>query len=77
MTKKNDGGPVFPREQGRTPEGTWNQSFETGMTLRDWFAGRALAGLTGNIGTNKWKIAKTVDEAYQYADAMLKEREKE
>ena len=35
----NDGGPAFPGEQGHTPSGSWNQTWEPGMTLRDWFAG--------------------------------------
>jgi hypothetical protein len=36
--KKEDGGPAFPHQ----PIG---EEF-TGMTLRDWFAGQALAGMT-------------------------------
>jgi len=45
-----------------------------GMTLRDWFAGQALAGLLSDpeIGG----IASTVEYAYKCADAMLKERDK-
>lgn len=50
-----------------------------GMTLRDWFAGQALAGClanthpvkSGNVGRNDYAFA-----AYAYADAMLAEREK-
>lgn len=39
--KKNDGGPAFPSAGLVTPAGI---AFE-GMSLRDWFAGQALAGL--------------------------------
>lgn len=47
-----------------------------GMTLRDYFAGQALIGLSGNPGN-----AKDLDEVawatYQMADAMIVERGKE
>jgi hypothetical protein len=36
-----DGGPAFPCEQGHGPDGTWNQTFDSGMTLRDYFARQA------------------------------------
>lgn len=36
---KDDGGPAFPTEQGFKPNGEWNQTYEPGMSLRDWFAG--------------------------------------
>lgn len=49
------------------------------MTLRDWFAGQALAGICANCdesGLNGWvhsdKLAASV--AYQFADAMLEAR---
>jgi hypothetical protein len=43
-----------------------------GMTLRDWFAGQALAGLLGkSMGVNPRSVA---DIAYLIADAMLKRR---
>jgi hypothetical protein len=49
-----------------------------GMTLRDWFAGQALAGLLAY-----WRLEplnessnRAVLVAYQFADAMLAERSK-
>ncbi len=36
-----DGGPAFPCEQSETQNGQWNQSFEPGMTLLDYFAAHA------------------------------------
>lgn len=65
MDQTNDGGPAFPGE-------TWGSK---GMSLRDYFAGQALAGMLCDIkcvGESEY-IAKW---AYRYADAMLAERQK-
>jgi hypothetical protein len=76
MSKTNDGGPVFPQsgaaayrwsEQGERP----GQLFESaGMSLRDWFAGQALIGMSGTNGMDD-----IAERAYLLADAMLKARE--
>jgi len=53
-----------------------------GMSLRDWFAGQALAGVlsagrTYPAGTSEAAIIDSVIEAaFQFADAMLTERAK-
>ena len=68
---KNDGGPAFPMSFGEGPS-------QEGMTLRDWFAGQALAGLA-SLPT---LTVKSLDDepysrvAYRLADAMLAERAK-
>lgn len=62
MTDKNDGGAAFPGEQGHIPDGTWNQTFDPGMSLRDWFAGQALPYCLAEFGGN-------ADEQRQYAEA--------
>ena len=41
---KPDGGSAFPCEQHETLNREWNQSFEPGMSLRDYFAAAALQG---------------------------------
>lgn len=45
--------------------------FENGMSLRDWFAGQALAGI---LAANNHRGTPSVDEAYKWADAMLERR---
>lgn len=64
--RDNDGGPAFPCE---TP----NEIF-SGMTLRDYFAAKAMQTLI--VETNLTSYAEVVDHAYQMADAMLAERSK-
>ncbi|MDI3492000.1 MAG: hypothetical protein PWP11_3277 [Thauera sp.] len=60
--------PAFPMV---LPE-TWD-SFQDGMTLRDWFAGQALAGMMADLSRDAYpyEIAKI---AYDTAEAMLAER---
>lgn len=56
----DDGGPAFP-----VPDTSG------GMSLRDWFAGQAMARIVHGRGMFH-AVAK---ESYQMADAMLKARE--
>ena len=46
---------------------------ESGMTLRDWFAGQALAGILAESASGSEEGIASV--AYAMADAMLKARE--
>jgi len=67
MSKKDDGGAAFPRQSG-----TIEMGGATGMSLRDWFAGQYIAG-------RRYPIEDWYEEAraaYEFADAMLKERAK-
>ena len=61
-THIKDGGPAFPILRSDQP----------GMTLRDWFAGQALAGLLANGGAQFWE--GDAQNAYAAADAMLAAR---
>lgn len=76
MSKQNDGGPAFP-DPGPADDSyvNWNH----GMSLRDYFAAQALIGILAarngflvDVGTTN-----AAPWAYQIADAMLAEREKD
>lgn len=73
MADNNDGGPAFPIIDGL------GDGFK-GLSLRDWFAGQALAAIiqadgAQYIGTLKYQ-AVNAKFAYEHADAMIAEREK-
>ena len=50
---------------------------ELGMTLRDWFAGQYLMGITADSKAYGIAREKVAELAYKMADAMLKERMKQ
>ena len=81
MSDLPDGGPAYPRIANLSVEKM------DGMTLRDYFAGQVLAGISASperlqalaeIACVQGQEARQVSAAvaYQYADAMLEEREK-
>ena len=93
MSNTNTGGPAFPQNtQIVAPAGqVLHQGFMGGMTLRDYFAAKAMAAI---IQSGKWgpqtadalhyeddqefvnnKASCLAEGAYQMADAMLKARE--
>lgn len=73
QSARKDGGPAFPRPAS------------TGMMLRDWFAGQALAGWSEThhgmayevrMAEGTGSIAESMAAAaYKIADAMLKARD--
>lgn len=68
----NDGGRAFPFAADYGPPAACG-----GMTLRDYFAGQALAGICGDgIPGSHHVASQTARDAYEYADAMLLERQK-
>jgi hypothetical protein len=66
MSNINNGGPAFPFD------GYYGETY--GMTLRDWFAGQALAGLIADPSRDG-SADDRARYAYAYADAMLRARE--
>jgi hypothetical protein len=68
MKEIDDGGPAFPIAETDKIHGSF------GMTLRDWFAGQALAGIMATNPQSKDECLAGV--AYNLADAMLLARSK-
>ena len=79
MTTKDNGGPAFPSDMLIGHAVTASKPF-SGMTLRDWFAGQALAGLAGrNFSDGSDFMHREGPEiaaewAYSFADAMIEAR---
>lgn len=73
LSKHPSGGPAFP-----VPMGTQHNQYAcgVGMTLRDWFAGQALAGLSVSDRFIRDADSNTAQAqwAYDLADAMLAAR---
>ncbi len=76
-TPRTDGGPAFPVVEPNHP----TPIILRGMTLRDYFAGQALAGIMAiaglsiikkKEGASDWEAI--AESAYTLADAMLAER---
>ena len=74
--KQNNGGPAFPQHgYERQDEKHWNseECGGTGLTLRDYFAAKVLAGRSAIPGTIDPDYEGKI--AYQLADAMLAARD--
>ena len=70
MTQKQTGGPAFP--------GVTENDTGEGMTLRDYFAGQALAGLCSDGSAGTYMSRNQVAEAcYRMGDAMIAARDAE
>jgi hypothetical protein len=85
MSNTNTGGPAFPFIDSASP------LEHPGMTLRDYFAAKAMQGLMAvpddqrygdradkSLTVDQWQrwcVTGLVEHAYRVADAMLKARE--
>ena len=91
MSERNDGGPVFPGTRTEMVKATIPDDSATsgtkdveqpaevtypGISLRDWYAGQALAGLSAIAIEAGLPTSRVVETAYAAADAMLAERSK-
>lgn len=64
----NDGGPAFPHDG--------QQNYTGGMTLRDYFAARAMqASMMHSLPCSATEMEGIARDCYYMADAMLKARE--
>ena len=76
----DDGGPAFPMPSGDEPRVNTTTHYNEGMSLRDWFAGKAIdsnmreAVEWYNAGTQCDVYARAASGAYRMADAMLAAR---
>ena len=71
---KKDGGPAFPH----TFDMVYGGNTRGGMSLRAYFAGKALQGLLANPVTRPGNVADTVvAAAVRCADALIAELERE
>ena len=71
---KSDGGWAFPAPAGI---GDGDNMFQPGMSLRDYFAGQALAGNLANhqLTWPKYPV-DLVEDCFKLADAMIAKRAK-
>lgn len=88
MIQRNDGGPAYACAATLYPDGSVKDCGSEGMSLRDYFAAKAMQGLLANPGgpiqangMNGWSLtnctgADVAMMAYAMADAMLAARER-
>ena len=81
---RNDGGPAFPAERMelvlilKGEPDQWHKVEYPGMTLRQYYAGQALAGNLANhqLTWPKYPV-DLVEDCFKLADAMIAERNRE
>jgi hypothetical protein len=78
MSEKINGGPAFPSPgvviPGLDPNARQQGAYE-GMTLRDYFAAKAMQGICAHPETLGLTMPSVATRSYEMADAMLKARE--
>lgn len=73
MSDKQTGGSAFPVSEVLNRNGETIQYPSEGMTLRDYFAAKAMQAFLTPGGSHEYK--REAEDAYKMADAMLKARE--
>lgn len=78
---RNDGGQAFPRPKFWDGDGNPDNDCEQGgMSLRDYFAAKALHGVLQNLADmnaeSRADLPRFARDCYKMADAMLAERAK-
>lgn len=71
---KNEGGQAFPRPCGQNL--IQINSGSEGMTLRDYFAAKALSGMLANPERRGGSESDWAEFAYKLSDAMIEARAK-
>jgi hypothetical protein len=70
MSDINTGGPMFPAPVTKPLE-----NYYPGISIRDYFAAKALQGMLAENGGGALANDKLADYAYNIADEMLRARE--
>jgi len=73
MNEQKHGGPAFPNSKQVGDV----QIKEVGMTLRDYFAAKAMQAVISNSNVKNVKNEDIASAAYKMAEAMLAERNEE
>ena len=74
---KPTGGQAFPTTPPSIDQRSGERfNSEEGMTMRQWYAGQALAGMISQALAVGFPISLTVKSAFEYADAMIEEENK-
>lgn len=71
----NDGGPAFPRPFSDDTECGLPCTDQEGMTLRDYFAAKAMQASFSDKLSSQEYLRLTAKWAYKMADAMLEARD--
>ena len=74
---KDNGGPAYPTvPKNHGYEDSYGTGSGAGMTMLDYFAGHALAGLLSDETIERVTPEGYAKSAYDYAQAMIEERNK-
>jgi hypothetical protein len=57
------------------PQAAFPDEYQNGMTLRDYFAAKAMQGIVTDTGWMGNTVSTLAGMSYEVADAMMKERE--
>ncbi len=74
MSKRYTGGPAFPAESVNDGSGGRIPQHYAGMTLRDYFAAKAMASMVAGSWPDGADMLEIASRAYAMADEMLKAR---
>ena len=78
MSNIDKGGPAFPVPTDLANKlGCVSSESDAGMSIRDYFAAKALSGMMSRKDSDGWTQREIASDCYKYADAMIKERERE
>ena len=72
MNNTNTGGPAFPQSSVEQLASKFNVQ---GMTLRDYFAAKAMQGIISTNTSFLHNPEQLAKKAFEFADAMLKAKE--